>query len=995
VDFPDGPVVPPVLLHPALDTLGEATGLDAARSVPQGLRAGRGVVLAVVDADFDLGHPALGPAGTSDRPVWGLDATTGRWLDDDALARWAATPRDPGGHGTWVASLAAGTRWGAWQGIAPGATLALVTAAAAPDSDAVHEDTALAGVAAVFARAAQSGVPAVVLLSLGSHRGAHDGQSALERGLAALTADGEAPGRVVVTSAGNDGAREVHARAEGRGAEGVVALGLRVGARPASSPEEVLGLSLRIPRDGAVSLRWPDGVQSPWTTAGQRQGWRHPEGGGYASVEVRAEGDGLVAEVLLASGGTTAVGRMGGDYTLRVRGEGTVDAWVFAPGRNPSDADRPVFLPPYATREGTVTLPATSRGVVAVGAWSHRAENPSDPVGDVARLLGPRPRRAGRPASRPRRPRCARPRRPLPRRPRRAHPQPLPRRTRLEPRPARRLRAAEARPPQPSSRARWPSSSNASPSATQHQLVDALAGAARPLPPGTTRPRPGSAQGWGALDLSAALAALQRPSTAPAVAAASGCETAPAYVPWRRPFVLHCALRDAEGSPASGDTARLDVSAGLRVLGTTRAPGRMAWRLVAEAPPGETVRAAVALADGALPVWQSRVALDPATPAGVAATGGCRAGIAGVGRARCGGGYRGSGGAVPGHDVDGDEAARGNREVGVDVHAPEVDGHHVDDGHTLQGLRARRPEPVRDDLRRRHAHCAPEGVVALNGRHPAVPRRHVDVHRQGRIARKQIGRVGEVDAHDGASRGLDAGHHLPRRQRAPAQPSRGRRHEGRALMPCERERIARGAEGGTGQRKLQKHPRESAGLVPQHAARDVEHVGLVPVGGLARWGALRGADDEPPQERPRGIVVLRVEPVEKQPRAAVGGLVAIGPEHGAARLGLKRRHREGVARQVEGAPGQRGAQGGHRRGGMIGLGAVHHGPPQGLGHTTGQRGRVVGTKLRPGRRTIPQRRQLGPLGHDRQRGAVRGEVEVKLGAAAAGAVRGGELHPEA
>jgi len=628
VDFHDGPVAP-ALLHPALDTLGEATGLDAARSAPEGLRAGRGVVLAVVDADFDLGHPALSPAGTTDRPVWGLDATTGRWLDDDALARWAATPRDPGGHGTWVASLAAGTRWGAWQGIAPSATLALVTAAAAPDSDAVHEDTALAGVAAVFARAAQSGVPAVVLLSLGSHRGAHDGQSALERGLAALTADGEAPGRVVVTSAGNDGAREVHARAEGRGAEGVVALGLRVGARPASSPEEVLGLSLRIPRDGAVSLRWPDGVQSPWTPAGQRQGWRHPEGGGYASVEVRAEGDGLVAEVLLASGGTTAVGRMGGDYTLRVRGEGTVDAWVFAPGRNPSDADRPVFLPPYATREGTVTLPATSRGVVAVGAWSHRAENPSDPVGDVAPFSGRGPDALG----------ALRPDLVAPGAPVRGA---LSRAARAAPT---RSLFPDVRAWSPDQRAVSAQGSSASAalvagamalllershSATQHQLVDALAGTARPLPPGTTRPRPGSAQGWGALDLSAALAALQRPSTAPAVAAASGCETAPAYVPWRRPFVLHCALRDAEGSPASADTARLDVSAGLRVLGTTRAPGRMAWRLVAEAPPGQTVRAAVALADGALPVWQSRVALDPATPAGVAATGGCRAGPAGA-----------------------------------------------------------------------------------------------------------------------------------------------------------------------------------------------------------------------------------------------------------------------------------------------------------------------------------------------------------------------------
>lgn len=631
VDLGPCPIAAAVL-RPALDTLGEATGLDAARSLPDGLGNGRGVMLAVVDADFDLGHPSLHPEGNPDRAVWGFDVATGQWLDDTALGRWAASPRDAGGHGTWVASVAAGSRWGTWQGIAPGATLALVTAAAAPGSDAVHEDAALAGVTAVFARAAQSGVPAVVLLSLGSHRGAHDGQSALERGLAALTAGGEAPGRVVVTSAGNDGARPVHARAEGRGAAGVVALGLQVGARPAASPEEVLGVSLRLPQEGAVSLRWPDGVETLWTSAGQRRGWRHPDGG-YASVEAHAEGDALVAEVLLASGGTTRTGRMGGAYTLRVRGDGTVDAWIFNPGRNPSEADRPAFLPPYATFEGTVTLPATGRGVVAVGAWTHRAESPDDPVGEVAAFSGRGPDALG----------VLRPDLVAPGAPVRGA---LSRAARAAPTGSLFPDARTWSPDQQTVSARGSSASAAivagamalllarAPAATQQQLVDALTGTARPLPPGTRRPRPGAAQGFGALDLSAALTALQRPSMDPAVAAASGCETAPAYVSWRRAFVLHCALRDAGGAPASGDRVRLRVSEGLRVLETTRAPGRIAWRLAPEALPGRSVWAEVTLADGPLPVWESLVVLDRATPLGLAATGGCDVAAAGAAAGR-------------------------------------------------------------------------------------------------------------------------------------------------------------------------------------------------------------------------------------------------------------------------------------------------------------------------------------------------------------------------
>jgi hypothetical protein len=324
VDFPDGPVVPPVLLHPALDTLGEATGLDAARSVPQGLRAGRGVVLAVVDADFDLGHPRPWPRGHERPPRVGPRRHHGplaRRRRARPLGRHPPRPRRTRNLGCLPRR---GHPMGCLAGHCP-------RRHPSPSSRPRPRPTATRCTKTRPSRVSRRCLPArrsraspaVVLLSLGSHRGAHDGQSALERGLAALTADGEAPGRVVVTSAGNDGAREVHARAEGRGAEGVVALGLRVGARPAASPEEVLGLSLRIPRDGGGVAALARRSAEPLEHRGAASGMATPpRAGGTPAWRFVQRATGWWPRCCSPAAARPRWGRMGGDYTPARTGRG-------------------------------------------------------------------------------------------------------------------------------------------------------------------------------------------------------------------------------------------------------------------------------------------------------------------------------------------------------------------------------------------------------------------------------------------------------------------------------------------------------------------------------------------------------------------------------------------------------------------------------------------------------------------------------------------------
>ncbi|MEI9954036.1 MAG: S8 family serine peptidase [Pseudomonadota bacterium] len=113
-------------------------------------------------------------------------------------------PTDPFGHGTHVASLAAGNGLASptprYIGVAPEATY--VVSRVAQNNGSIQDADVLRAVKFVFDRAEELGMPAVVNLSLGSDFGAHDGSSALEMGLGSLVGP-TFPGRAIVVAAGN------------------------------------------------------------------------------------------------------------------------------------------------------------------------------------------------------------------------------------------------------------------------------------------------------------------------------------------------------------------------------------------------------------------------------------------------------------------------------------------------------------------------------------------------------------------------------------------------------------------------------------------------------------------------------------------------------------------------------------------------------------------------------------------------------------------------
>jgi len=397
--------------------LDRVEGWIHARSVrAQTQTSGQGVVVGIVDTGLELTHRDFRTADDKTRVAWYLDVSrAAAGLEPDLEASYGCTlkpgcaiysaadldrltsnnisgdePTDGFGHGTHVASLAAGNGLSSspprYVGVAPEATY--VVARVAQSDGGILDADVLRAVRFVFDRAEELGMPAVVNLSLGSDFGAHDGASALELGLASFVGPGF-PGRAIVVAAGNSA-------------------GLYSGALAPKYPGPFgIHTEVHVPQDSVsrVALLTPAATGMS-TVNGAAYVWIGFREGDDVSVGVEDQGATRVAQVPVghgekvdfgastitvlngtlpsaAAGSGLSPGRQSAivaidgtwsaksEFAIRLEGHGSAALWVQGEGDlNPELNLGALFA--RGEKEGTINVPASASGLIAVGATLNR-----------------------------------------------------------------------------------------------------------------------------------------------------------------------------------------------------------------------------------------------------------------------------------------------------------------------------------------------------------------------------------------------------------------------------------------------------------------------------------------------------------------------------------------------------------------------------------------------------------------------------------------------
>ncbi|MGH3241850.1 MAG: S8 family serine peptidase [Spirillospora sp.] len=369
---------------------------------------GKGVLLGVIDNRLSALHPTftvpnstppnsriigywdqVNPLKPGRKPPseLGFPAAfnTGMWYDEaeiDKIVRerdiHAISANSLHDHGTHVAGIAAGNmsvRDGPFArftfvGVAPEADIVFSNAVADQTTKRISDAVAL-----MFHLAAKRGTPCVINMSFGTHEGARDGTSALERAIDGLMHDASGnpiPGRAIVVAAGNEGTARRHGR-KTINASGNASFRLEVEeiALPTGKlTDDLQSDELYFWYDGAakIELRVTPPRSNP-------SGWAQP--GQQSKISI---GGREVARVVSPSQPDPNNGKRKIDVTLvqPVR-KGTwkielheiggaaaaVDLWV---DRQDEDV-WPQLVFGDSITDNTLTSPATARSVVAVGAY--------------------------------------------------------------------------------------------------------------------------------------------------------------------------------------------------------------------------------------------------------------------------------------------------------------------------------------------------------------------------------------------------------------------------------------------------------------------------------------------------------------------------------------------------------------------------------------------------------------------------------------------------
>ncbi len=332
-------------------------------------------------AVWDQTDPAGPPPNLQGKPAYGTLHDQAKI--NDYVAKKAIPPgltRDTEGHGTHVASIAAGRKCKSFfGGVAPEAEIVVVIPSLRIDPfdprSVGYSNSHLDALAFIDEAATERNRPIVVNVSQGMNAGAHDGSSGVEAGFDNFSGGGRRPGRVVVKSAGNERVHAGHAKLVlAKGGSDLFAWGSLI---PHKGPD-VLELWFSSADDVKIRFEAPSGETSTWVGGGQSNIGTLASGVKYQISYEKYHWDNGDSRVLVT------VSRGGAPYieadppksrwalvlqAADVRSDGTVHAWL------ERDNTRPIKLTNHPNEEVTLSIPGTARTVIAVG-----SVDASDPV---------------------------------------------------------------------------------------------------------------------------------------------------------------------------------------------------------------------------------------------------------------------------------------------------------------------------------------------------------------------------------------------------------------------------------------------------------------------------------------------------------------------------------------------------------------------------------------------------------------------------------------
>ncbi len=351
------------LRTPAVDQVREWLGVSAWRA--QGGSAGENVVLAVIDTGFSLRHPTL-----RDRPYVYFDFAqhqpaptriesnqVQQWIEQEQRsgARASRIPEDLLGHGTLIASIAAGQNPAdsSYDGIAPGVSLVLIRVGT---QDAI--DPAAWSQAIQLALSTAQGRPLVILTTATSISGTHDAQ---RLGTGSLILQG--PQVALVVAGANHGDANAHQRVQlARGAA------MKIGFRALLPEGQTTSFTLVHERPIEFHLTFPDGTRTRRFLSTDHRGATHND------WTVGVEGDPTPpsreqqqealsinqqphAVAITLQRGAVAV-RPGDQWSLVVTGSGVVDVFSAPPSIEFVAGDNEMTLGDVATNAETLAITA-------------------------------------------------------------------------------------------------------------------------------------------------------------------------------------------------------------------------------------------------------------------------------------------------------------------------------------------------------------------------------------------------------------------------------------------------------------------------------------------------------------------------------------------------------------------------------------------------------------------------------------------------------------